>query len=110
MKQAMARADAASDPDQEAREKALRMLCIRCEIASSTSTPPEDENLRRDYQLSLLMTSMGQGRRMDDHDWNAMLAEWIAVGAIAPETYENLERRFLRSLEKRPVRIRRPSR
>ena len=61
------------------------MLCIRCEIASSMPTPPEDEDLRSDYQLSLLMTSMGQGRRADDHDWDAMLVEWVAIGAIAPE-------------------------
>jgi hypothetical protein len=110
LKQAMARADAASGPDDEAREKALRMLCIRCEIASSTATPPEDVDLRRDYQLSLLMTSLGQGQRMDDHDWNAMLAEWIAIGAIAPEAHEGLERRFLRSLEKRPAKNSRRSR
>ena len=110
LKQAMARAESASGPDDTAREKALRMLCIRCEIASSTPTPQEDEDLRRDYQLSLLMTSLGQGHRMDDHDWNAMLAEWIAVGAIAAEAHQGLERRFLRSLEKRPAKSSRRSR
>ena len=103
LKQAMARADAASAADEEAREKSLRMLCIRGEIASSTPTPPEDEDLRRDYQMSLLMTSLGQGRRMGDHDWDSLLMEWIAAGAIAARAHDGLERRFLRSLEKRPA-------
>jgi hypothetical protein len=79
------------------------MLCIRCEIASSMPTPAEDADLRSDYQLSLLMTSMGQGRRADDHDWDAMLVEWIAIGAIAPEAHDGLERRFMRCLSKRPA-------
>ncbi|MCJ7453492.1 MAG: DUF349 domain-containing protein, partial [Steroidobacteraceae bacterium] len=104
LKQAMAGADAAPGEDDAARQKALRMLCIRCEIASSMPTPPEDEDLRRDYQLSLLMTSMGQGRRADDHDWDAMLVEWIAIAAIAPEAHDGLERRFMQCLAKRPTK------
>ena len=110
LKQAMARADAGSDQDDTAREKVLRMLCIRCEIASSTSTPPEDQDLRRDYQMNLLMTSLGQGRRADELDWDAMLVEWIATGAIAPEAHDGLERRFMRCLAKRPARNSRRSR
>jgi hypothetical protein len=47
---------------------------------------------------------------MNDHDWNGMLAEWIAIGAIAPESHDELERRFLRCLPQRPTRNRRTSR
>jgi hypothetical protein len=104
LKQALARADSASDPDDEARESALRMLCIRCEIHTSTPTPAEDEELRRDCQMRLLMAGLGQARRMDDRDWDAMLAEWIGIGAVAPETHEDLERRFMRSMAQRPVK------
>jgi len=110
LKQALARADVAPGEDEAARLKALRMLCIRCEIAGSMPTPPEDEDLRSDYQLSLLMTSMGQGRRADDHDWDAMLLEWIAIGAIAHEAHEGLERRFMQCLAKRPAKGSRRSR
>jgi hypothetical protein len=103
VKQALARADAASDPNDDGREIALRMLCIRAEILSSTPTPPEDEALRRDYQMRLLMESMGQGSHADDRDWDAMLLEWIATGAIAPQAHEELQRRFMRCLAKRPA-------
>ena len=106
LKQALARADSASDPDDAAREHALRMLCIRAEIRASTPTPPEDEALRRDYQLRLLVEAMGQGTRVDDHDWDAMLAEWIGIGAVAPQTHEELERRFVRCLAQRPAKAR----
>ena len=40
LKQALTRADSASAADDASREKALRMLCIRGEILSSTPTPP----------------------------------------------------------------------
>jgi len=104
LKKAMAWAEAAPDQDDAARLKALRMLCIRCEIASSMPTPPEDEDLRSDYQLSLLMTSMGQGRRVDELDRDAMLVEWVAIGAIAPEEHDRFERRFMQSLANRPTK------
>ena len=80
------------------------MLCIRCEILSSTPTPPEDETLRREYQMRLLMESMGQGKRADAQDWDAMLLEWIGIGAVAPEVHEELQRRFMRCLAKRPAK------
>src|SRR6202020_3367483 len=34
-----------------AHETALRTLCIRNEIAADLPTPPEDQALRRDYQM-----------------------------------------------------------
>jgi hypothetical protein len=104
LKQALARADSASVADDAAREQALRMLCIRCEILTSTPTPTEDETLRRDYQMRLLMESMGQGKRADAQTWDAMLLEWIEIGAVAPETHEELQRRFMRCLAKKPAK------
>jgi len=104
LKQALARADSASDPDDEARERALRTLCVRCEILSSTPTPSEDEALRRDCQMRLLMERMGQASHTDERDWDDMLLAWIGIGAIAPETHEDLQRRFMRSLAKRPAK------
>jgi hypothetical protein len=100
----LARADSASDAGGAAREKALRMLCIRCEIATSTPTPPDDQDLRREYQMRLLMERMGQASVMDDRDWDAMPLEWIGIGAIAPELHEQLQQRFVRCLAKRPVK------
>lgn len=104
LEQALARADVASGGDDEVNEKALRMLCIRGEILSSTTTPAEDEALRRDYQMRMLTEGLGQVRQADNRDWDAMLVEWIGVGAIAPEAHEDLERRFMRCLARRPAR------
>ncbi len=106
VKQALARAASASDPDYAARERALRELCVRSEILSSTPTPLEDETLRRAYQLGLLMKGMGQVSETDDRDWDAMLVEWIGIGAIAPEAHEDLERRFMGCMAKRPTKSR----
>jgi hypothetical protein len=103
LKQALTRADSASDADDAAREQALRMLCIRCEILTSTPTPTEDETLRREYQMRLLMESMGQGKRVDAQTWDAMSLEWIEIGAVAPAVHEELQRRFMRCLAKRPA-------
>jgi Domain of Unknown Function (DUF349) len=103
-RQALARADSVADAEDRAREGALRILCIRCETLSSSPTPTEDQALRRDYQLRLLIESMGQANRADDREWDAMLLEWIAIGAIAPEVHEDLQRRFTRCLAMRPAK------
>ena len=103
-KQALARAGSAARADDAACERALRRLCIRSEILSSTPTPAEDETLRREYQLRLLMESMGQASQADDRDWDALLLEWVAAGTASPAVHEALEGRFLRCLAKRPVR------
>jgi hypothetical protein len=96
IKETLAKASSVSDVDIEAREIALRMLCVRCEIQSDTPTPPEDEALRREYQVLRLIQGMGQGRHSDDGDWDAMVLEWIRIGAVAPEVHEHLQQRFTR--------------
>jgi hypothetical protein len=103
-KEALAKADSASDSGVEAREKALRTLCIRCEILSETATPPEDEALRREYQVQRLVQGMGQGSHVDDEDWDAMALHWIRIGAVSPTAYESLQGRFMRCRAKRPLR------
>jgi hypothetical protein len=101
VREAFAKAGAMSDADSEARERSLRLLCIRAEIHSDTPTPAEDEALRREYQVQRLIRGMGQGVRTDDGDWDAMMLEWIRVGAISPAVHESLQGRFMRCREKR---------
>ena len=111
LQHALAQADAAVNrKDDVTLESALRMFCIRCEIISSTPTPPEDEALRGEYQLRLLVEGMGQASRADDQDWDAMLLEWAGLGATAPETHDEFERRFRRCLATRPAKNPRESR
>jgi hypothetical protein len=104
VREKLAKAGSMSDADIAARENALRMLCIRCEIDSETPTPPEDEALRREYQVQKLVQGMGQGSQADDGDWDAIALEWIRIGAVSPAVYESLQSRFMRCRAKRPVR------
>jgi hypothetical protein len=96
LKDALAKADSASAADAVEREKALRILCIRCEILRETSTPVEDEALRREYQVQRLMQGLGQGHTASV-DWNALLTEWLRVSAISPPDHEKLQTRFMHS-------------
>ncbi len=104
VKETLANAGVESEADGAARVKALRTLCIRAEILSETLTPPEDEVLRREYQVQRLMQGMGQGSHADDGDWDAMVLEWIGIGAVSPAVHESLQSRFLSCRSKRPVR------
>jgi hypothetical protein len=103
LKQALARAGSVSAADVATRERALRAVCIRSEILSSTPTPAEDDALRRDYQLRLLMEGLGQVVHADDRDWDAMVLEWVGIGAVAPDVHEALELRFRHALANRPA-------
>jgi hypothetical protein len=103
LRDALAKADTLSAADAEARERALRTLCVRGEIQSEMPTPPEDGALRREYQVQRLMQGMGQGSRVDEGDWDAMLLEWIRIGAIAPELHASLQERFMRCRAARPT-------
>jgi len=103
IKDALAQAGSGADVDLQAREKALRLLCVRGEIQSDISTPAEDEALRREHQVRRLMQGMGQGVGADHEEWNAMALEWIRIGAVAPDLHERLRERFMRCWEKRPM-------
>jgi hypothetical protein len=93
IKEALAKSDTVTGVDLEARERALRILCIRCEILSEKPTPSEDESLRREFQVQRLMQGLGQGAL--SNDWNAMLVEWIRINAVAPELHDSLQSRFM---------------
>ena len=80
--------------DLAANERALRMLCIRAEILTDRPTPPEDQPLRREYQLQRLVQSLGQGLRADAEPLDAMVLEWVGVGPVEDAVYEPLLLRF----------------
>jgi hypothetical protein len=104
LQESLAAAGSLRPSDDAAREKALRTLCIRSEILSETESPAEDEALRREYQVQRLMQAMGQGTRADAADWDAMLFEWIRIGAVSPAVHASLQERFMRC---RALRLRR---
>jgi hypothetical protein len=82
--------------DVAANETALRTLCIRAEILTDNPTPPEDQPLRREYQVQRLIKNMGQGVAADETQLDTMVIEWIGVGPIEEAAYERLLNRFRR--------------
>jgi len=108
VRQALAQAGTPT-PDDGSRERQLRTLCIRGELFGATPTPPEDEALRREYQMRQLVQSMGQGDHADERDWNSMMKEWVGIRAIAADAHDGFEQRFLRCLAQRPVKAPDPS-
>ncbi len=95
LKEAWLKADA-TGLDAAANETALRMLCIRSEILTDRPTPPEDQALRRAYQVQRLVRSMGHRSEESPDDLDAFGLEWVRVGPVPAETHEILLARFLR--------------
>lgn len=91
VKTAMGRASGA---DLEANEKALRLLCVRAEILADRPSPPEDQPLRREYQVQRLMQSMGQGITVDASQIDTLTMEWVQAGPIDEARYTQLLERF----------------
>jgi hypothetical protein len=96
LKDAWAKADAAAGLDAAAHENALRTLCIRGEILADLPTPPEDQALRRDYQVQRLVQRMGQRSDASADEADTLALEWARVGPVLPEQHEALLGRFLR--------------
>lgn len=102
LKQALA---AERSADFEANEAALKMLCIRAEILTDMPTPPQDQALRREYQLQRLVQGMGQRLKADEMQWDAMAIEWVGVGPVEEEAYKPLLQRFRRCREQANSRV-----
>jgi hypothetical protein len=96
LKDAWAKAHAATEPDLGTCETALRTLCIRHEILTGAATPPEDQTLRRDFQMQRLIERMGQARESNADEAEALTLEWIRTGPVAPTAYDSLLSRFVR--------------
>jgi hypothetical protein len=96
LKDAWAKAHAASQLDIETLERALRTLCIRREILTGAATPPEDQTLRRDFQMQRLVERMGQAREANADEAEVLTLEWIRVGPVSPKIYDALLSRFVR--------------
>jgi hypothetical protein len=95
LEQAWATAKAATGPDASAHETELRMLCIRSEILTDLPTPPEDQALRREYQMQRLVRHMGQ-REAGADELDALALAWVPIGPVPAATHQTLLARFLR--------------
>jgi hypothetical protein len=95
LKEAWAKAEAAAHLDFAAQETALRMLCVRSEIITERPTPPEDQGLRRDYQVQRLVQRMGERNEANPDELDALALEWVRVGPVPAAAHESLLARFL---------------
>lgn len=82
--------------DLAANEAALRLLCVRAELVAGAATPPEDLDLRREYQMRRLVESMGRGERVTPAALDDLALEWIAVGPVEAAVHDALLARFER--------------
>ncbi len=96
LKEAWIKSEAAAGLDVASHETALRMLCIRIEILTEKPTPPEDQALRREYQVQRLVERMGQRSEAGADELDALALEWIRVGPVPAAEHESLLERFLR--------------
>jgi hypothetical protein len=94
--------------DLAVHESALRMLCVRAELLAELPTPDEDLELRREYQMQLLVASMGRGERPAPTQLDDLVLEWLAVGPVETTLHDALLARFERcrgaGLPRRPDR------
>jgi hypothetical protein len=80
--------------DLAANEAALRQICIRAEVLTDRPTPPEDQPLRREYQMQRLVRGMGREATADEAQLDTLAIEWIGVGPTEEGTYRQLLERF----------------
>ena len=90
------KADVATGVDAAVHETVLRTLCIRSEILTDQPTPPEDQALRRDYQVQRLVQRMGQRSEASADELDTLAFEWVRVGPVSTATHDPLLARFLR--------------
>jgi len=96
-----AKMSAPIEHDLESEEKylvenasALRLLCIRLEIAVDVSTPVEDQPLRLEFQVNRLKQGLGSAGIPQQELVNGLLFEWFSAGPVEPAEYEILWQRF----------------
>ena len=85
-----------ANPDLAANEQALRLLCIRAEILANAATAPEDQALRRSYQMQRLVEGVHQASGSVREQLDALLFAWVSVGATHTPVYEALLARLQR--------------
>ena len=82
--------------DVAANGAALRLLCVRAEIASGRETPAADQDLRREHQMKRLLASRNLGADTGPEDVDALTIEWLVTGPVPPEVELELRARLVR--------------
>ena len=83
-----------NESNSEEALAALRLLCIRSEIANDIESPASDKSLRMTYQVEALQQNFGNKA----NDTSEILArEWISHGGCPASQLSTLQERFLAS-------------
>ena len=85
--------------DLRANEAALRLLCVRGEVAAGLETPDEDTELRREHQMRRLVETMGRGGNSTSGEMEDLVFEWLAVGPVDAAVHATLLGRFQRCFD-----------
>ncbi len=93
------RSSAQSDLDRDAIGAERRMLCIRIEILMDVESPPQDRDLRMQYQLQQ-MNQSGLGQPVVDREQLAegIELDWLCMPGAGAEQQKALDERFQRAL------------
>lgn len=92
IQQKLARANGGADLTENFN--ALRELCIRAEILTDTSTPAAEQALRTSFQVNQLQQNFGRKTQDTATEFENLVFEWIAVGAVEDKEYDALASRF----------------
>lgn len=92
IQQKIARANASSD--LAANLSALRGLCIRADILTDSATPASEQALRTAFQVNQLQQNFGRKTQDTSAEFENLVFDWIAVGAVEAKEYDSLFARF----------------
>jgi DNA repair protein SbcC/Rad50 len=92
IQQKLARANGSADLSENL--KSLRELCIRADILTDSATPASEQALRTAFQVNQLQQSFGRKTQDVSSEFENLVFEWIAVGAVDAKDYEPLFARF----------------
>lgn len=90
LKQRLARVASLTPEVQTQNLEALRLLCIRKDIATGQASPDADKARRMAYQMEQLQQGLGQPTDTPE----SLLLEWLALGGVPDPEYTQLLRRF----------------
>jgi len=92
IQQKLARASAAANLSENLA--ALRELCIRAEILTDSPTLASDQTLRTAFQVNQLQQNFGRKTQDVATEFEHLVFEWIAIGAVETADYDALFARF----------------
>ena len=85
----------ASDNQTDDAENALRLLCVRAEIANGKDSPGSDKALRMKYQVEALQENFGSAQE-DSAD--TLCKAWVQISGATEQQLTALKTRFEKAL------------